>query len=1213
MKTTRRTRGAWEFLTLLSLLIIAQITPCRAVPFAVSFWYPTNGEAFIAPANIGVHALVTDYNVVRTMQYYSGATLIGTVTNTSGVLLTNSSQGSPFFMEWSNVAVGSYVLTALATDSAGHTATSAPLNITVSNAPPPVIRPATYIYSPTNNSMLLAPANLTIYARAVESGGQVATVQFLANSASLGVVPYGSQTVFSNVSSEPLFPLAWSNVLAGKYALQTIATDTNGNTATSSVVNISVVTNIPPPFVPFVVGFFYPTKGQAFASPANIYLHASVADSNLVQFVQYFSGSALIGVVSNSTAVRLTNSTQSNPFSMIWSNVLAGSYALTAVAIDSAGNTATSAPVNITVTNIPPPIVPFAVSLPYPTNGQTFAAPANIYLHASVTDSNLVQFIQYFSGSALIGVVSNTTGVRLTNSTQSNPFYLTWSNVPAGAYALTAVALDSAGNTATSAPVNITVTNIPPPIVPFAVSLPYPTNGQTFAAPANIYLHASVTDSNLVQFIQYFSGSALIGVVSNTTGVRLTNSTQSNPFYLTWSNVPAGAYALTAVALDSAGNTATSAPVNITVTNIPPPIVPFVVSLPYPTNGQTFAAPANIYLHASVTDSNLVQFIQYFSGSALIGVVSNTTGVRLTNSTQSNPFYLTWSNVPAGAYALTAVALDSAGNTATSAPVNITVTNIPPPIVPFAVSLPYPTNGQKFGAPANIYLHASVTDSNLVQFIQYFSGSSMIGVVSNTTGVRLTNSTQSNPFYLTWSNVPAGVYALTAVALDSAGNTATSAPVNITVTNIPPPIVPFVVGFFYPANGQAFAAPANIYLHASVTDSNLVQFIQYFSGSALIGVVSNRTGVLLTNSTQVNPFYLVWTNVPAGNYALTAVAIDSTGNTATSAPVNITVTNIPPPIVPFAVSFWYPTNGQLFAAPATIGLHARVTDSNLVQFVLYYSGNALVGAVSNYTGVMLTNSTQGNPFFLSWSNVPVGNYTLTAVAVDSAGNTATSGPVTISVLTNLPPVVSIYAPDPVAIEGTNYANWFTPATSVTNYISGTNTATFLVRRASDTNSDLTVYYSIGGTAINGEDYAAIPDYVVIPAGQTYALITIVPLPDTDSSYRAYDTVLLSLSVPTNPPLAYVIGSPASAGAIILEENYLPIPQPTIRNLADNSLHVSLPATNGLNFCLQISTDLVNWLPVCTNTVLKGSAQYVDPSAGTGLYYRIVPVAAPASY
>jgi len=49
--------------------------------------------------------------------------------------------------------------------------------------------------------------------------------------------------------------------------------------------------------------------------------------------------------------------------------------------------------------------------------------------------------------------------------------------------------------------------------------------------------------------------------------------------------------------------------------------------------------------------------------------------------------------------------------------------------------------------------------------------------------------------------------------------------------------------------------------------------------------------------------------------------------------------------------------------------------------------------------------------------------------------------------------------------------------------------------------------------------------------------------------------------------------------------------------------------------VQVSSDLVNWLPVCTNTVLKGSAQFVDPdgSANPALYYRVVPVAAPPSY
>ncbi len=638
--------------------------------------------------------------------------------------------------------------------------------------------------------------------------------------------------------------------------------------------------------------------------------------------------------------------------------------------------------------------------------------------------------------------------------------------------------------------------------------------------------------------------------------------------------------------------------------------VPFTVGFWYPTNGESFLAPATIGVHARVTDSNVVETVQYFSGATSIGIVTNTGGVLLTNTSAANPFFMAWSNVAAGDYSLTAVATDSAGHTATSAPVNITVTNMP-----FVVSFWYPTNGESFLAPATIGVHAQVADSYVVETVQYFSGATSIGTVTNSKGVLVTNLSTDSPFYMAWSNVLASSYTLTAVATDSAGHTATSAPVNITVTNKPPPPpAPFVVSFWYPTNGESFLAPATIGVHALVTDSNVVETVQYFSGETSIGIVTNTGGVLLTNSSTANPFFMAWSNVLAGDYSLTAVATDSAGHTATSAPVNIIVTNPPPPPpVPFVVSFWYPTNGQIFLAPATIGVHARVTDSNVVETVQYFSGETSIGIVTNTGGVLLTNTSAANPFFMAWSNVAAGDYSLTAVATDSAGHTATSAPVNIYVLSNLPPVVSIYAPDPVAVEGTNSTNWFTPPPSASNYWSGSNTATFLVRRDSATNAALTVYYTIGGTASNGVDYAAIPNNVMIPAGQQYALIPIVPLIDNDATNRFYDTVVLSLTEPANTPPTYTVGSPSRAGAIILEENLLPIVPPMVRSLADSSIHVSLPAANGLNFSLQISTDLVNWVPVCTNTVLKGSAQYVDPNGGNaGLFYRIVP-APPASY
>jgi Big-like domain-containing protein len=865
--------------------------------------------------------------------------------------------------------------------------------------------------------------------------------------------------------------------------------------------------------------------------------------------------------------------------------------------------------------------VPFAAGLYYPTNNQIFGAPANIYVHASVTDSNVVRTVQYFSGATSIGLVTNSSGLLFTNTTAGNPFYIIWSNVTAGAYSLTAVVVDSTGNTATSAPVNISVTN---PVVHPAVYIYSPTNGATFLTPANLTLYArAVESSGTVATVQFFANNASLGVVSNSSQTVYTNVSTEPLYALSWSNVLAGNYALKAVATDVNGNTATSSVVTINVvTNITPPVVHPSVAIYSPASGTKYVAPASVNIYArAVENPGTVAAVQFFANSINLGVVSNSSQMTVSNISSVPLFPLTWSNAPVGTYDLRAVATDTNGNSATSSVVSVSiVTNTPPPVVPFAISFWYPTNGQTFAAPANIGVHAIVVDSNIVRTVQYFANGGGIGTVTNSGGIFLTSMTQENPFFLSWSNVPAGSYTLIAVATDSAANTATSSPVNITVTNIPPPVIHPSVAIYSPANGTTYHAPTNVNIYARAVESTgMVAAVEFFANNVSLGVVSNTSLIIVSNISTAYLFPLTWSNVPVGNFELKAIATDTNGNMATSSVVVISVlTNSPPPNVPFTVAFWYPTNGQWFVAPANVGVHARVTDSNLVQTVQYFANGSIIGIVTNIGGVLLTNSTQANSFFLDWSNVPAGIYALTAMATDSTGNTATSAPVNIYVVTNPPPVINIYATDPVAIEGTNYLNCYHPGSTASNYVSGENTATFLVHRDGSTNADLTVYYSIGGTAINGEDYETLPGSVTIPAGKTYALITIYPLDDSDSDYRYYDTVVLSLIAPPtayNSPATYSIGSPHQAGAIILEENFLPMPQPVIHAMEDSSLHISLPATNGMNYSLQISTDMINWLPISTNTVLKGSAQFVDPNgtAASSLYYRIVPVTAPAAY
>ena len=641
---------------------------------------------------------------------------------------------------------------------------------------------------------------------------------------------------------------------------------------------------------------------------------------------------------------------------------------------------------------------------------------------------------------------------------------------------------------------------------------------------------------------------------------------------------------------------------------------PLAVGWYYPADHEVFGAGTSLYVHAWVTDSRPIQTLEYYANGHSIGLVTNKSNVLVTSTNHGNPFFIAWSNVAAGAYVLTAVAKDSHGSV-TSAPISITVTN---PVPHPEVSISAPGNGATFHAPIDITLAARAVETHgAIAKVEFFANTVSLGTV-------LSASSSATPLYqLIWSNAPAGTYALKAVATDTNGLATTSAVVNIgIITPPPPPPIPFTVQLWTSGSSPMLFAPANIQFLAKVTDSNALTTVQFIANSNTLDTRTNASG-LPPDPTSGSVYFFNWSNVVAGTYTVTAVALDSVGHSVTSAPVHFTVNPVmhppPPPPVPFLVSLVSPLTGQSFLAPANLAVRAVTVDSNIIRTVEFFANGASIGLTTNSGGGMMTNSTQANPFAVGWSNVLAGNYTLLAIARDSAGLSATSAPVSISVVTSRPPVITLFAPDPVAVEGTNYPAWTNPHGPATNYISGTNTATFLVHREGSTNDPITVSFSIGGTATNGIDYLQIPDSLTIPAGKTYGLITIVPLDDLDSTNRPYDTVVFSLLAPvtaSNAPATYTLGTPHKAAAVILEPSFHGTSPRDIHQLLDSSRFISLPATNGMNYCLQISTNMVTWQSICTNTVVKGFAQFVDPpgmNTAPGVFYRILPVDVPGSY
>lgn len=455
-------------------------------------------------------------------------------------------------------------------------------------------------------------------------------------------------------------------------------------------------------------------------------------------------------------------------------------------------------------------------------------------------------------------------------------------------------------------------------------------------------------------------------------------------------------------------------------------------------------------------------------------------------------------------------------------------------------------------------------------------------------------------------------------------------PVNYTIGNPSNAVVyiadndatsgPPFVRITLPNEGAVFPAPANIGICADAGEpGGLIATVEFFAGTNSIGIRTNNP----FGAGPVNPFCLIWSNVLAGDYTLTARAADTNGVTALSDPVHIRViggstSNLPP-----IVRITSPPNGAIFHAPVDIPIFAfaRDFDDAVASVEFFAETNSLgFGTLLSCSNILVCPS---NYYRLVWSNAPLGTFVLTAKATDSRGAVGVSDSAKTAVLptppppTNRPPIINIVATDPIALEGTNcwrwlgltnrlgsWSNWVSPVAGFCFFTNcGPKNATFTVHRFGATNDSVTVDYAIGGTATNGVDYVALPGSVTVPAGGRSAQITVIPIDDGPPDISS--TVILKLKPNTN----YVIGLPAQAAAIIIDSDR---PRTASSILPDYSFHMNASGPDGAWFHVETSSDLVNWTPLCTNQVVNGSIDFIDPDAQTSQnrFYRAVPESGP---
>ena len=909
-----------------------------------------------------------------------------------------------------------------------------------------------------------------------------------------------------------------------------------------------VLLNTPP-----TVAVTAPASGAVFVAPANITLSATASDSDgTVSRVEFYALDVKIGEAT------------SEPYTITWADVVPGVYSVTARAVDNQFGTGVSEPITVTVDpgservnvaaqfngGVASASSSFSASFPaaavnngdrkglnwgdgggwhdgtadsYPDwievtfNGVKSIDEIDVFTvqddySAPVEPTETMTFgtygitafdVQYWDGSAWVTVPGG--------SVSGNNLVWRKFNFPAVGTDRIRVLVDgSLSRYSRVVEVEAYRNDGSPSNQPPSVSISQPLDGAAFVAPASITLNADALDSDgSISKVEYYAGATKIGEAF------------APPYEVSWTNVPAGVYALTAKAYDDELVSGVSAPVNIIVseppgtrTNVAAQFNGGVASASssynagYPTsavndgdrkglnwgNGggwqdatpndfpdwvevafsgvktideidvftlqDNYSSPSEPTETMTFANYGLIAFdVQYWDGSAWVtvsgGSVSGNNLVwrKFTFAAVSTDRIRVLINSAANGFSRV-VEVEAYG--ASGAPGN----------QPPTVSISQPLDGAAFVAPASITLNADALDSDgSISKVEYYAGATKIGEAF------------APPYEVVWADVPAGDYVLTAKAYDDELASTVSAPVNIVVsepsgtrTNVALEANGGVASASssysagYPASavnngdrkglnwgggggwndGTGGAYPD--WVEVAFSGVKTIDEIDVFTLQDNYSSPSEPTETMTFGAYGIIAFDVqywdgsAWVTVPGGSvsgnnlvwrkFTFAAVSTDrirvlinaSTDGYSRLVEVEAYSVSGAPGNQPPTVSISQPLDGAAFVAPASITLNANAADPDgSISKVEYYAGSAKIGEATS------------SPYAVSWADVPAGDYVLTAKAYDDQLASTVSAPVNIVVSepsgtrTN----VALEANGGVASASSSYSTGY-PASAVNN-------------------------------------------------------------------------------------------------------------------------------------------------------------------------------------
>jgi hypothetical protein len=273
----------------------------------VTSFTTTPATSAVAGTSVTLNATATDNGTVTGATFFDGATAIGAPIVGAG----------PFTTAWTATGAGAHTLSVVVTDNSGNSTTST-LTFTVLADPAPTVTvftatPGTVYVTETVTLNATADDVLTT----TPAAGSIVSAQFFDGTTPIGAAIPGAGP----------FTRTWTATGASTHTLKVVVTDNGGTTAERTA---TVVVNADP--APVITSFTAtPSSPQLVGTP--VVLAATATDA----FGTSLSAQFKVNGINEGAPVT------SSPYQTTWTPATRGSYTISVVFTDNAGNTATQA------------------------------------------------------------------------------------------------------------------------------------------------------------------------------------------------------------------------------------------------------------------------------------------------------------------------------------------------------------------------------------------------------------------------------------------------------------------------------------------------------------------------------------------------------------------------------------------------------------------------------------------------------------------------------------------------------------------------------------------------------------------------------------------------------------------------------------------------------------------------------------------------------